>query len=149
MKKQPPKVGQPCTQAVNVPLLLARSRTKSPRLMARIAMHTARMVYRFFIFLNEAPPLRWRLKDKLRSANWPNLRTGVGEPGLEPGTLVLSGLRSNQLSYTPSRTYYTKALPPLQLPHTVHRRSSVVGCPPPFAPLDFCCYNTLGFQAAD
>jgi hypothetical protein len=25
----------------------------------------------------------------------------VGEPGLEPGTSVLSGLRSNQLSYTP------------------------------------------------
>jgi tetratricopeptide (TPR) repeat protein len=34
----------------------------------------------------------------------------VGEPGLEPGTSVLSGLRSNQLSYTPSRLYIiTKA----------------------------------------
>ena len=27
----------------------------------------------------------------------------VGQPGLEPGTSVLSGLRSNQLSYWPAR----------------------------------------------
>ena len=28
---------------------------------------------------------------------------GVGVPGIEPGTSVLSGLRSNRLSYTPAR----------------------------------------------
>ena len=35
-------------------------------------------------------------------------RKRVGEPGLEPGTSVLSGLRSNQLSYTPMPRNYTK-----------------------------------------
>src|SRR5262249_42273826 len=29
---------------------------------------------------------------------------GVGVPGIEPGTSVLSGLRSNRLSYTPQAT---------------------------------------------
>src|SRR4051794_9840331 len=38
----------------------------------------------------------------------------VGETGLEPVTSVLSGLRSNQLSYTPERIYYNNFGPVLQ-----------------------------------
>ena len=34
--------------------------------------------------------------------HWANCPIGVGAPGLEPGTSVLSGLRSNQLSYAPA-----------------------------------------------
>ena len=30
----------------------------------------------------------------------------VGQPGLEPGTSVLSGLRSNQLSYWPGKSAF-------------------------------------------
>jgi hypothetical protein len=33
----------------------------------------------------------------------PARATWVGVPGIEPGTSVLSGLRSNRLSYTPLR----------------------------------------------
>jgi hypothetical protein len=32
----------------------------------------------------------------------PGRRRGVGQPGFEPGTSVLSGLRSSQLSYWPA-----------------------------------------------
>jgi hypothetical protein len=70
--------------------------------------------------------------------------SGVGAPGLEPGTSALSGPRSNHLSYAPMRHLITTTVPVALCPRRSarkpskppeSRRTAPVSSPSPLAPL--------------
>jgi hypothetical protein len=64
------------------------------------------------------------IKDRLNSPRSPATRRLVGVPGVEPGTLSLSGTRSNQLSYTPGLNFPQLAQAWFEAPSVSARRRS-------------------------
>ncbi len=67
------------------------------------------------------------------SQNEGSLSSMVGQRGLEPRTSVLSGLRSNRLSYWPLKMAPLRRTPPPRPPHT-RRRSRPARCEPRSTP---------------